>query len=76
MSEPNPKPPASWLKDLGPAMAVPSILVSGPLAGFLIGYFLDRRFGWDPWGKVALMVLGFVSSARECWNLIRRMQSR
>src|SRR4051812_31326856 len=25
-----------------------------------IGVFLDRRFGWSPWGTIALSMLGFV----------------
>lgn len=57
-------------------MALPAVLVSGPLAGFLIGAYLDRKFGWDPWGKAALMVLGMISSFRECAAMIRRMNGK
>lgn len=37
------------------------LLPSCLLAGYLIGYFMDRRLGSDPWCSVAGLLLGGVA---------------
>ena len=44
----------------------------GPLIGYFVGEWLDRKWGTEPYLMVTLIVLGFVASAREVWGLIKR----
>lgn len=37
------------------------------IAGLLIGYFLDREFGWDPWGMVSGLVIGGAAAGRALY---------
>ncbi len=41
--------------------------------GLLMGIFLDRKFGTDPWLTLLFTIFGFVASARA---LIRAVRSR
>ena len=35
------------------------------LAGGFIGWFVDRQFGWGPWGMIVMLLLGFVTGLRS-----------
>jgi ATP synthase protein I len=51
--------PTSDSKAVGQAMRLSAEFVSGVLAGGLIGWVLDRVFGWSPWGLIICLILGF-----------------
>lgn len=58
---------ASWMKYSGVGFEF-----VGAIAGFgLVGYWLDRRYGWSPWGVLAGVGLGMVGAT---YNLIRETQ--
>ncbi|MFV1956509.1 MAG: AtpZ/AtpI family protein [bacterium] len=39
--------------------------------GLLIGIFLDRKFGTDPWLTLLFTILGFVAAARALIKVVR-----
>ena len=42
---------------------------AGAVAGFtLIGYWVDRHYGWSPWGVLSGAVLGLIGGS---YNLVR-----
>ena len=47
-------------------MAVP------PVAGLLIGRYIDNRFDTDPIFTIVLLILGFVAGARETASVIKK----
>ena len=51
--------------------AIPTLLVIGPLIGWWVGQYLDRRWNTEPYLMVLCIVLGFVASGRETWKLIK-----
>lgn len=51
---------------------IPMVLVAGPLIGFFIGDYLDRRFGTSPWAMLVFLVLGGVASVRQTIRLLAR----
>jgi len=59
------------IRQVGILSTIPFILVSGPLIGYFAGNWLDHKFGWDPYGKAVLMILGFAAAAREVVRIIR-----
>ena len=47
---------SSWMKYSGVGFGF-----VGAIAGFgLIGFWLDKHYGWSPWGVITLSMLGFV----------------
>mgnify|MGYP001613813017 CR=1 FL=1 len=62
------------IRQAGAYMAIPLVLVGGPCLGFLVGRYLDQRFGTDPWGISAAVLLGLIGSILEAIRLIRHVQ--
>ena len=61
-----------WLRQIGILTAVPFVLMFGPLIGYFGGSYLDSKLGTEPYLMILLIVLGFVASGKEVWNLIQR----
>jgi F0F1-type ATP synthase assembly protein I len=75
MTDPRkPKAENSGLRTAGMLMAIPSLLIAGPLVGFFMGKWGDRRLGCEPWLTIAGVVLGFFAAGRETYRIIRRVQ--
>lgn len=43
-------------------------LVSGPIVGFAIGYWLDILFGCGPWLKVIFFIIGILAGFLNIWR--------
>ena len=65
----------STLRTAGMLLAIPTLLIVSPLAGFFIGNQLDVRFGITPWLTLSGLFLGFVAGARQTWLIYRRYQA-
>jgi F0F1-type ATP synthase assembly protein I len=59
------------LRQISLLTAIPMLLVIGPLIGWWVGQYLDRRWDTEPYMMVLFIVLGFVASGRETWKLIK-----
>ncbi len=70
-----PKAGNPGLRSAGMLLAIPSLLIAGPLVGVFLGGWGDRRFHTAPWLTVVGVVLGFVAAGRETYLIIRRVQS-
>lgn len=70
-----PKAEDSGLRSAGMLLAIPSLLIAGPLVGLFLGGWGDRRFHTSPWLTIVGVVLGFVAAGRETYRVIRRVQS-
>ena len=56
---------------LGLALTLPTILLSGPLAGYLISQWLIEKRGWAPGTTLALVLLGLAGSAIQTVRILR-----
>ena len=56
-------------------LAIPGILVAGPLIGYFGGRLLDDWLGTDPWLSTAGVALGFAAAGMEIYSLIRKVQA-
>ena len=70
------KPPGedaySALRSTGLLLAIPTLLIVAPLAGFFLGVWLDRWLRSGPWLSIVGLTLGFVAAGRETWLIYRR----
>lgn len=56
-------------------LELPILLAAAPVVGCLLGWVLDRRFGTFPWLTLTLLVVGFISAARELWTAVKRSET-
>ena len=50
---------------------IPFVLAAGPIAGYLAGEYLIKRFGLPPYISFIFAAAGFAASARETVRIIR-----
>ena len=65
------KEKAKLARQVGVLTAIPFVLLTGPAIGYLVGSWLDRKFGTEPTLLIVFLLLGFVASGRETYRLIR-----
>ena len=58
---------------MGLAITIPMVLASGPLIGWFIGTWLDKKLGTTPWIFIILLILGVVASVRETIKIIKEI---
>jgi hypothetical protein len=63
-----------WM--LGLALTLPMILLSGPLAGYLISMILVNKMGLPGFLTPALMALGLVGSGLQTYRLIKKLNTK
>jgi len=62
----------AYLRQSGLLSTVPFLMAVPPVAGLLIGRYIDGRFDTDPIFTIVLLVLGFVAGARETASVIKK----
>ncbi len=58
-------------RQVGVLTTIPFVMLAGPLAGYLVGAWLDRRFGTGSLFLIILVILGTAGAARETYRLIK-----
>ena len=61
-------------RQIGTVSTFPFLLAGGPLIGYVLGDWVDRRFGFGPYGKAVLMLLGFFGALNETFRMIRELR--
>lgn len=67
--------PLEAMRTAGLLLAIPTLLIVSPLAGFFLGDQLDRWFGTAPWLTMIFLVLGFVAGGRQVYLIYLRYQA-
>ena len=68
--------PDPWFASVGEYLSMPMLLAAAPVIGCLVGWFLDRTFGTFPILTVVLLVIGFISGAREVWRRVKQSEAK
>jgi len=50
---------------------IPVILAAGPLAGYFLGDYLEKKIGFAPYLSLLCMALGLVASAKEIIKILK-----
>ena len=59
-------------KDIGTYTLIPSLMVAGPVVGYLVGRGAENYLGGEPWGAVIGMLVGVVAAFRQVFLLLAR----
>jgi ATP synthase protein I len=55
---------------------IPFLMVVPPIAGLLIGRFIDRKLDTQPAFTIVFLVLGFAAGVREVAIVLKRANAR
>lgn len=59
-------------KQIGLLTTIPFMLAAGPILGYFIGSFLDKKFGTEPYLMILFITFGFIASGKQVYNIIVR----
>jgi len=60
-----------WVRVYGLLSYIPLILAAGPLAGYFLGNYLGKKFGWPDFVAIIFSGIGFVCAAMETARIIK-----
>ena len=60
-----------WIKIGGLLSFIPIIIAAGPLAGYFLADYLEKRFGLPRYAVFICIAVGFIASLRETIRIIR-----
>lgn len=63
-------------RDLGTYTLIPSLMIAGPVVGYVLGRLVEKWLGGAPWGAVGGMLLGVVAAFREVILLLKRKSGK
>lgn len=50
---------------------IPVVLAAGPIAGYFLGEYLERKFGFAPYISMSLVAIGFIAGAGEVVRILK-----
>lgn len=59
------------IKIAGLLSFLPIVLAAGPLGGYILGDFLEKKFSLPPYTHIICIGIGFLGSLRETIRIIR-----
>ena len=60
-----------WVKIGGLLSFLPFILAAGPLFGYILGSYLEKRFGLPAYASIISITVGFAVSVRETVRIVK-----
>lgn len=63
-----------YLRVIAEVTGIPFVLLGGPIVGFLIGSFLDRKLNSGRLFLIIFIALGFAAAVKETVQVIKRVQ--
>jgi F0F1-type ATP synthase assembly protein I len=57
-------------RDIGAYTLIPMLMVAGPLVGFLLGTWIEEKWGGTPWPTTVGVLLGLVAGFRQVFLLL------
>jgi hypothetical protein len=66
------RPSGDGLRKVGLYTAIPTIMVVGPVLGYLGGSWLEGKWGGAPWPSTGGAILGMIASFRQIYLVLKR----
>jgi F0F1-type ATP synthase assembly protein I len=62
----------TWARQAGLLSTIPFLMAVPPIAGLLIGRYLDKKLNLNPVFTIVFLLLGFAAGVREVALVIRK----
>ncbi len=62
----------AWARQAGLLSTIPFLMAVPPIAGLLIGRYLDKKLNLNPVFTIVFLLLGFAAGVREVVLVIRK----
>ena len=60
-----------WIKIGGLLSFIPVVMAAGPLAGYFLADYLEKKFGFPGFTSIICITVGFIACIRETVRIIR-----
>ena len=60
-----------WIKIAGLLSFLPFVLVAGPMAGFYLGTYLEKKFSLPAYISLVFITIGFIASLKEAIRIVK-----
>jgi hypothetical protein len=60
-----------WIRIGGLLSFIPVVMATGPLGGYFLADYLEKKFGLPDFTSVICIIVGFVASTRETIKIIK-----
>ena len=60
-----------WIKIGGLLSFLPFVLVAGPLSGYILGNYLEKRFNLPSYVSLICITVGFIASLKETIRIVK-----
>lgn len=62
----------AWARQAGLLSTIPFLMAAPPIAGLLIGRYLDKKFNVQPLFTIIFLLLGFAAGVREVALVLKK----
>jgi ATP synthase protein I len=62
----------STYRQIGILTTIPILMMVAPVLGVLIGIFLDKKLGTNPWLMIVFTCLGLAAAGKGVYDLIKK----
>jgi hypothetical protein len=59
-------------RDIGSYTLIPMMMVVGPVIGYLMGHYVEGRFGGEPWLGVVGIMFGLAAAVRQIILMLQK----
>ncbi|MFH1893027.1 MAG: AtpZ/AtpI family protein [Candidatus Zixiibacteriota bacterium] len=67
------KEKAKLYRQLSLIGVIPAIMAVGPLIGYFVGHWLDRKFETEPYLMWVLILFGFIAAGKEVYRIVKQV---
>jgi len=59
-------------RDIGMYTIIPTMMVVGPVMGYFIGSWVEKKWDHEPWPTTIGAIVGFLAAVRQIWIILTR----
>jgi F0F1-type ATP synthase assembly protein I len=63
-------------RDIGIYTIIPTMMIVGPVIGYVLGHLAEKRWGHEPWLSVGGALFGLAAAARQIWIILKNAGRR
>jgi len=63
-------------RDIGMYTVIPTMMVVGPLLGYVLGSWVEKKWDHAPWPTTIGAIFGLIAAVRQIWIILTRSSRR